>query len=287
MHPTRSSLLAAATATATWLVSPAAFASTEATLYYVNDHDGANACGGSDLSWGNDTVGHLSTKLQNWSFDSVYYHGNAWLDHQDVTDVTEDSDGWDHTGPHGIDSADIGMMYSHGGYDCSPDHFATVTMGDGVNGDECTYNYSDAISGNDAWWGDTDLNALIVDTCFSAQWCVWNNSALYAVSGNFAALLGFHGISFDGSTHTNHFENFVNGARYDGLGDDWVDDMTWRPGGSDNDECAVAVVYDDTDNAADFIYDHMGFDDWKTPGNHGTSYYYYINGCDPDSGKAL
>lgn len=265
----------------------AASASDEATLYYVNDFDGANACGGSDLSWGDDTVGYLSSKLQTWNFDSVYYHGNLWLDHQDVTDVTEDSDGWDHNGPHGIDSADIGMMYSHGGYDCSPDHFSTVKMGDGVNSDECTYHFSDEISGNDAWWGDTDLNALIIDTCFSTQWCVWNNSALYTADGNFAALLGFHGISSDRSSHTNNFENFVDDSRYNGLGDNWVDDMTRRPLGSDNDECAVAVIYDDNASDADFIYDFMGLDDWKTPGTHNASYYYYISGCDPASGKVL
>jgi hypothetical protein len=258
----------------------------EATLYYVDDHDGANACGGSDFSWATDTVGYLEDKLDLWGFDETYYHGNTFVDSQDLADVNEDATGWDHAGPHGIDSADIGMVYSHGGYSCANDHHSYIKMGD-ANGAECNLHYSSAASFNDAWWGDSDLNAMIVDTCSSAQWCVWNNGGYYAVSGNFAALLGFHGISSDRSSHTNNFENFTDNSRYNGLGDNWVDDLTRRPIGADNDECAVAIIYADNDSDADYIFDYMGLQDWKTPGSHTVSYYYYIENCNPDDGQQL
>lgn len=268
------------------LAAGTAEAAREGTLYYVNDFDGADACGGSDLSWGDDTVGYLEDKLDDWGFDSVYYHGNRWLDFEDVSDADENVNGEDEVSSRGIDSADIGMMYSHGGKNCSGSHYSSVKMGDN-DGASCTLLYSSSAAGNDSWWGDTDLNAMIIDTCSSAQWCVWNNSAYFHADGNFATFLGFHGLSYDSRKHTNNFEDFVDNSRYNGLGDNWVDELTRRPIGSNNDECAVAIIFEDSSSDADFTFDYMGFDDWKTPGSHTTSYYYYINGCDPDGGNAL
>ncbi|NVB42774.1 hypothetical protein G6O69_33440 [Pseudenhygromyxa sp. WMMC2535] len=268
------------------LASGPADAAKEGTLYYVNDFDGPDACGGSDLSWGDDTVGHLNDKLDDWSFDTSYYHGNLWLDFRDVADVDEDANGEDEVANRGIDSADIGMMYSHGSKLCSGgNYYSSVLLGD--DSSTCRLRYGSSYAGNDAWWGDTDLNAMIVDTCYSAQLCAWNNDAYYNVDGNFAALLGFHGISSDGRSHTNNFEDFVDSSRYNGLGDNWVDDLTRRPIGSNNDECAVAIIYADNLSDANFIYDYMGFDDWKSPGSHTVSYYYYINGCNPNGGNQL
>lgn len=267
------------------LAPDTAEAAKEGTLYYVNDFDGSLACGGSDLRYGDDTVGYLRDKLDSWSFDSVYYGGNTFLDFPDVTDPDIVASGDDNVATRGVDSADVGMLYSHGSYSCGTNDHSSVVMGD--NRSTCRMEYGSGSTANDSWWGDTDLNVMIIDTCLSAQYCAWNAGGYYHVDGNFAMLLGFHGISYDSNRHTNNFEDFVDDSRFNGLGDNWVDEVTRRPLGSDNDECAVAVVYEDTASAADSTFDFMGFDDWKTPGSHTASYYYYINNCDPRSGKQL
>ena len=97
------------------LLPSSAAADTEAVLYYVNDNDSSGSCGGSDFTWGDDTVNYLRDKANAWGFDRVNRYRNSATDFRDFADINEHSDGRDHSSPRGIDSGDVGMIYSHGG----------------------------------------------------------------------------------------------------------------------------------------------------------------------------
>jgi hypothetical protein len=260
----------------------------EATLYYVNTHSSSSGgCSGSNFSWGDDTVDYLADKLDGWGWDRVYEHSNQWLDFRDVADVDEDSGGNDSADPAGVDSADLGMVYSHGGVSgCDEDAaYSYMKMGDAAT--ECKVRYGALSSQNDVWWGDTDLNIMIIDTCKSLQKCAFDDQAYFVASNNMGALLGFHGISYDSRNHTNNFEDFVDDSRYNGLGDNWVDEMTYRWIGWNNDECGTAVTFGATESDCDFVYQWGGLEDWKSISSHAHARFYYIEGCNPDGGNKL
>lgn len=264
-----------------------ALAEKEATLYYVDNHSGAGACGGGNFTWADDTAEYLRDSFNLWNFAQVSLYSNAWLDFRDIADQDEDPAGRDAVDPAGIDSADVGFIYSHGFRSACDgvDHdFSGIQMGD--NNTTCGVRYGRYNNGNDAWFGDEDLNILIVDTCHSVDRCVWDDFAYTNTSDNMGALLGFHGISYDSSKHTDHMEDFVDSSRYNGLGDNWVSMLTDLRPGSNNDECATAVVYGATRADINFIFDRGGLDDWKTVTGD-RSVFWYIKGCNPAGSRTL
>lgn len=262
-------------------------AGNEATIYYVNDHSSAAACGGDSFSWGDDTAWYLSDKLNAWSWDRVYLHGNLWVDFKDFADRSIDRAGADGDDPDGIDSADLGFIYTHGtSGGCSAGNaYSRLNMGDDAF--TCNVKYGKKSSRNDVEWGNTDLNIMILDACRTLQKCVFDNGGYFVAEKDLAALLGFHGISYDSASHTNHFENFVDDSRWNGLGDNWVDDMTYQWIGWDNDECGTAVVFGSDSSDGDRIFQWGGLQDWKVISSHLRSWFYYISGCNPGSGDKL
>ncbi|TMQ03930.1 MAG: hypothetical protein E6J90_11815 [Deltaproteobacteria bacterium] len=262
----------------------------DAHIYYVEDFDGAGACGGDDLSWGYDSTDYLRDATVSWGWASSVLYGNQGTDFQDIADVDEDANGADHLSG-GFDAADVAMLYSHGGYGgCSTDDaWSSFKMG-AANGNSaafCTAFLGTSNAGNDIHWGDTQLNMVIVDTCNSLRKCVANDASYYMGEGNFSLYLGYHGISWDGSGHTNRFENYVDSSELDGAGDNWVDEMTSRPIGWDNDECATAISYGANESDADYTYDFGGLGDWKVPSSHTSSWFYYIGGCNAEGAEEL
>lgn len=262
----------------------------EARIYYVEEFDGAGACGGDDLSWGYDSTDYLRDAALSWSWSSSLLYPDALTDLQDIADADEDSLGADHLSA-GFDEGDVAMLYSHGGYGgCSDDvPWSSFVMGDD-NGDEdryCSVFLGAANAGNDVWWGDTDLNMVIVDTCNSLRECVAMDGSYYAGEDNFSLYLGYHGISWDRSGHTSRFEDYVDTSELDGAGDNWVDEMTSQPIGWDNDECATGISYGANESDADYTFDYGGLGDWKVPSSHTSSWFYYIGGCNASGADEL
>lgn len=269
---------------------PAAAVDREARIYYVEDFDGAGACGGDDLSWGYDTGDYLRDAALSWSWVSSLLYGNASTDLVDIADADEDSLGADHLSA-GFDEGDVAMVYTHGGFGgCSTDDaWSSFKMGDD-NGDEdryCNVYHATANAGNDVWWGDLDLNMVIADTCNSLRECVANDGSYFAGENNFSLYLGYHGLSWDSSGHANRFEDYVDTSRNDGAGDNWVVEMTSRPIGWNNDECATAISYGATESDADYTFDYGGLADWKVPSSHSSAWFYYIGGCNAEGAEEL
>jgi len=179
-----------------------------------------------------------------------------------MADRSLDSDGDDHIANYGWDTHDLAFLYSHGGKSCSSE-YSSVKMGRGT--DQCKLYIGKDYSGNDAWWGGgqsggSDLNIAIIDTCQSVHKCVWAGGGYRNNSGSFGALLGFHGESYDSSTHTGNFEDFVDMSRYDGLGLNWVTEMT-EFYGVNEDECATVVTIGSTSSDRNNIYNNGGLQD--------------------------
>ncbi len=267
---------------------PPAHARREATVYAVNDFDGPLTCGGSDFEYATFTGGILRDLLEDWSYDESYLWKNRYLDYVDVTDTKFDSSGLDHreSSGMGIDSADVGMIYTHGKYSCSSSGaYSSLEMGDSAY--DCWAQYADAGAAADSWWGDTDLNVMILDASHSAQRCVLAGGGVFNVEDNLVMVLGFHGVVDDSYQHLHDFWDFVEDSRRRKLGDNWIDELTRRPAGSNNDRCAVAVVYEDSKSEADATLDGMSWFTWHYPGAHERYYYYYIKNCDPLRGNKL
>ena len=259
----------------------------EVKAYFVDDFDGAGACGGNDLSWGYDSADYLRDLALQWNWSSSLLYGDLLTDFEDVADVDEDPDGADHNTSRGFDEADVAMLYSKGGYGgCSAGTaFSSFMMGD--NSGECSVTYGTANSDNDVHWGDLDLNIVIIDTPNSLRKCVAMEPSYYGGENNFSLYLGYHGIVWDSSSHTNRFEDYVDCSELDGAGDNWVDLMTSRPIGWDNDECATAIAYGVTEADADYIYDYTGLADWKVPTTNSASWFYSIGGCNASGAEVL
>lgn len=282
-----SMLVSSLCALASMAIPGSAFALNEGGLYYVNDHDSAGACGGDDVTEGFNQTDYLRDAMVTWGWDRTSLYANAGVDFQDIADVNVDANGDDAADPSGIDSADVGMIYTHGNYDGCTSDTSRSTISMGSNAAACTVSNGTTSSSNDVDWGDTDLNVMIITTCNSLQLCVFEDGGYFTNSDSLGIVLGFHGTAYDSGTHTNNFENFVDSSRYDGVGDNWVDKLTRRPIGADNDECGVAVVYGATTSDRDNIYNNGGLQDWKTVTATGTAAMYFISGCDPDTGNEL
>ncbi|MBN2526965.1 MAG: hypothetical protein JXR76_11280 [Deltaproteobacteria bacterium] len=187
-----------------------------------------------------------------------------------------------------MDSADVGLIYSHGSYDCyetstSKKYRTTIVMGN--DNDECGLTYG--TSNEEVDWGDSDLNIMVVDTCHSLQKCVYDNDGYDGSmrSGNLSIIMGFHGVSYDYYWHTAHFKNFVDATRTEDLGEEWVDEMTDIMWGAD--ECATAVAWgEDTANINE-VYYNSGWRDWVDPGTAGKRKYFYWEDCEPENGEIL
>ncbi len=240
------------------------------------DCDNINYCAGEYT--------HLRDKLNTWGYDVVKSQTNMGVEFWEWADINRDGDGRDHYST-GVDGHDIAFICTHGGIVCQSGNYrSSILLGDGS--EECNLDYG-LWSGNDVDWGDTDLNYVIIDACQSAQKCVFDNggySSSNMRSEDMGMLLGFHGSSFDNSTHRTHFQTFVNNTYSNNLGDEWVDQMTDFNSGDD--ECGTAVVWADTSAHADTIYNSGGFFDYISYGS-GIRKYYYIDNCDPYNGNKL
>ena len=267
------------------VLSPSyAFAAFEAVIAISNQFNQAGECtcagkGGKpcvDFAYGDDYDIYLTGKLNGWGYDRVTRYYRTAVKYNYWANVADD------VAPYGVDSADVGLLYTHG--NAGTDH-SLVVMGDASQ--TCIMQYGEYGS-NDVKW-DTDLNYVIIHSCKSAERGVYTNGS-YTLSSmrspNMGLLLGFHGYGYDSSSDYNDFKGFVDGTRADGLGDDWVDEMTRTPSGSDNDTCAAAIVWAADVAQRDNIYSYAGFMDQKAAGT-GVSGYYAVSGCEPAGSPAI
>lgn len=95
-------------------------------------------------------------------------------------------------------------------------------------------------------------------------------------------LAGFHGDSIAGEWYYNNFTGYVSGVQYNGIGDDWVDELVNYNSGNNGGHCPAALVFAENTSDADHIYQYGGFEDYQS-GYWGTGIrsYYAYEGCNP------
>lgn len=263
------------------VLSPfSASANNEGMLFVVGDHDHPDACGGSDFGYHYNSGNHFYYKWGDWNFDRRPYYDNRGVDFRDLADQSVDPDGRDHL-TAGADSADVVYVYSHGGARCESNHrYSHVKMGDDSGTCSLRYGNPDLNTRNDVLWGNTDVDWMIIDSCKSAEECVFNPGGYDKIgTTGLVGLLGFHGCSFDGYAHSSKIGTFVANSRYDGLGDNWVDGLTTFYSGDD--ECATAVIYGSSGSQRDYVYNNAGFQDRKSNTTNTGNELYYVDNCNP------
>lgn len=245
-----------------------------------------------DYTW--NCLNYLYSKASSWNFDRRTYPDPSISYIQHWEDSVRDAQGADEVLNYGVDTHDVGVIYGHGIAKCSStDHRSVVNWMKKSSGGECNLDFGISTGEenyNDARWGDLDLNLLIFDACQSLQKCVLEyggyNVWIAASSGTLSIINGYNGDNYDTYEHSKHFEDFVDVTQNNNFGHDWVHEMTDKFE-SQGDECAVSLVYEDSENDADTTYNYTGFKDWAIPNEHYTYWYYYIESCDPTGSGEL
>jgi hypothetical protein len=298
----RCAALAVATAT---LCSARARAGDEFHAYGIEVF-GANddGCKGKDLEHArNQAIGyhHLFVDWDtagDWD-QSLYFSDNE-VDGRDFTDYYGQGtcEDWqttctlaeeDEVDDYGVDAADIAFLSTHGGY-VGADNAFKWTMGD--NDDDCSVTTNAGTKHGNMIWDD-DLEILIVDACNSARFPIWDQSydeprvgitTMLEPTSTLSTLLGYHGSAPDRDWGAEYAED----AYYNGVGENWVlegtdfDSIREEEGEPKVDTCATAIVFGDSADDRDFMFEWGGMGDRKDTGDPTIgSTYYYIEGCDP------
>ena len=268
----------------------------------MKDASAGKVCSTGYNKLGNDYADYLEDRVTNWysnnSGSRVSRPTNKgvnfteWADDEgNFTPVDDyyDDEGNDDASPYGVDSFDYAFLYTHGN---TSGGGSSVVLGSPDDEGECNLEYgSTSTRTNDVYWGDNDLNFMMIHACQSLNFEQWQNGGYdqdLIAGDEFSMLLGFHGTVWSGPFEYIRFASWASGVQWNGLGEDWVVELTSMPSGSDNDNCATALVYADNEADAEALYYDTGFEDTQSS-HRGTrnEYFWKIVGCDPKDGAPI
>jgi hypothetical protein len=287
-------------------MAPGAQAADEFAGYGVEKYRGSDygECSSSNLYFTIEQVSNFAKKFKKWStWETVEKFSNKGVDGRDFTDTSKDvmsktgscgctactCYGKDHVSKYGADHADVVIISTHGSRNSAKTD-AYLVMGD--NSNDCKPSWK-----NDMFWSE-DTDILITEACHSADRDVWLNSdrhsrtGFYAgieESGQFRALLGYHGLSKDKMSYFSA-PSFVNNSYSDAIVENWILEMydsSWKIDGEKREICPTAIVFGETNSLIDNFAENGGFKDRKDTGDKSRSTYFYIGDCDPHGAPAL
>lgn len=265
-------------------------------------------CAGNDLVRTIDEAVNLQLVFLDWSLTGDWGEqiilGDLNVDGQDFTDqakpgsTCDDPDGGgcnksaaDEVEDAGCDSADVCLVSTHGSESSTTYRFAT---GDDEN--DCKVDAAD-----DWLWGNQgaarphgDLEVLIVDACHSGNYDVFDTSDPGIPSGvfemvddtsTFSTYLGYHGTAPDRSLFIT---NYGFASYEDGIGLNWLLEAVQFDILPNEDTCPVAIVFGDTFDLREHMYEWGGFDDREDTGLRTTNAtYWFFLSCDPGNANPL
>jgi hypothetical protein len=84
---------------------------------------------------------------------------------------------------------------------------------------------------------------------------------------------------------TSNLADYAASSFSNGVGENWLDEaydgaFWWW----EDDDCPVSIVMGSSRSKRDTMYEYGGFSDRKDTGNKTGSSFYYIHGCQPESG---
>lgn len=247
-----------------------------------------------------------SRMVSTMQYDNAVYYLNSDVWPQDFVEQGRFGYGADSVSPDGTDWADVIFYAGHSNHRCDvttrscahdSDCWSDETCKNGkCNAYRSQFGMGKSISGQECWpdtmhhilWGNDDANVAIFFSCETVQYCVWNAGGYDKMgTGQFNTLLGFHGDMQLSTDNNTRLDGYLSGTKLDGIGDDWVDELTTIHSGSNNDECATAVVFGSTSSLRTAQYMNGGYKDLKATDSSRSSSIWYISGCDADFGETL
>jgi hypothetical protein len=262
-----------------------AYADYEAMAHWVENYGGEGECSGDDMT-------NPSDYFAEW-YQHVYPEGqyeydfNYWS-HDTAVDKIDFIEDGDHSYPNGTDWADALFVMSHGTHSCSASpYWSRIVMGDDNGEETCrVYQTSEIFWGNGG--SNEDANAVLFFVCGSVQLCVWEAYGYHSMraGAQFNVLNGWHGTAMWSWWGLEDFEDYMDAVEFNGIGDDWVEELTTLWIWPYDDDCATAVTWGSSEADMDDNYYYSGFKDFHSTGS-GYSAFYYIEGCDPASGEEL
>lgn len=231
----------------------------------------------------------FQSKRSDGLWDVAIEKFDSATDGEDFTDASKNAVGADAVNGQGVDHADVGFISTHGSawWEAGVVR-ASLTMGESWNDgiEDRTYIVSDT----DMKLGD-DMEIFYAAACQSAQLSFWTSGGIHKAWQSGKTLqfwFGFHGISYDSLTDRNRVRDYAKHSFYDGLGANWVEDLT-RFRGLSKDQCATAVIRGSSEGKITTNFEYAGFRDrgkdysanWVMEG------FWYINGCAPKDGPEL
>ena len=248
-----------------------------------------NQCGGSNLTYPVKNAQMFLSELVRHGYNHVRANTDSNVEDHDLIDRA--FGGLDDVEPTGSDWADVVYLDGHGSHTCQSGK-QTSRYYVGKKSANCAVSTRNHMRFGNGPYGeddDHDTNIGISFSCNSAQLCVWKGGGYSDMSrGKFMIWNGFHGLSYDSKDNYNRLRSYVRGAKYDGIGDDWVDEMTdlkfwwWEP----YEQCATSVTWGANKSELRTHYKKGGFRDWHNVGRGWTGIF-YICKCDPTNGERL
>lgn len=285
---------------AIFVTAAGARADYEGATFGVEKYGGSGECCCSDLSYTGDAASSARYALLALGYSPVQFNLDQAVDSRDWVDAGLYPDwGRDNVAPSGTDWADVAFYSGHGNHMCSSIHgyYSEITMGDnsGPSSPLTCSPQTHLMRFGEGASSASDLNVLILAGCETVQRCVWEHGGYDGLDGEgapstgFNVINGFHGSSYDQATLPANVQNYILDSKYDGIGDNWIDEMTdfanwpWEPA----DQCPTSVVLGDSRTSRANQFNNGGFRDLKSTGFHTGSSFFYIAGCDPDDGEQL
>jgi hypothetical protein len=277
------------------LAAAPAHALNETHAYGVASFGGTGQCGTSDLSH---SV-HTSTAASfSWVFN-VMKAGSLWDQVSTLNNTsargsyfTDSTKGGscgcsadDMAAGAGADEGDIFYIHTHGNHNSNS---SGLLMGNSSYDCEARTNQN-MFFGNPSGSGDLDI--AVVKACQSGDYGVWKaggyRQQMVSSDSSFSVWNAFHGDSSCGSHVTSYVKFYSLFSILDGVGENWIDAAYDDDSGADSDDCPVSIVFGSSSGVRHNMFEYGGWADRKNTGTKSGSTYFFINGCDPDSGVML
>lgn len=247
----------------------------ESVAHCVQNYGGPLECGSANLPEA-DNFCNVWANHFDVGGSYGYYQYEEWEDREvDHVDFVSK----DYRDPYGTDFADAVFFFGHGNYTCdTSDKRSRFVMGDSANGQDCTAET------NEIQFGDSDANAFVTFSCMGFEYCISHSNQYRHLRGasQFNVYNAMRGISWSGEEQRGDFDDYLDVAANNGIGFEWVDEMTRMYRGSyDGNNCAVFVTW--ASNWSDFE-DHALYSGFKDFHNTGDTNHYYLEdpNCVPD-----
>ncbi|RKH21761.1 hypothetical protein D7X74_00060 [Corallococcus sp. CA047B] len=269
------------------LFLPAAGAlANETHVYGIANFGGAGQCDADSHSV------HTKTAQVFADYFTALKSGGQWTDVRTLNNASARTDLWTDAAKGtaenakdtqlnaGVDDANVLFVHTHGGHnEASARSFLVM----GTDADSCL-----AMTDAHMRLGNGKLNIAVVKACQSGNIEVWEQGGYQEMlthSSGFTVWNAFHGDSSCGNFVKRYLDDYAANSKNDGVGENWIDEAyDW---GAFKDDCPVSIVFGETKALRKSMYAAGGWKDRKNTGSKTGSSYFYVGGCDPDSGRSL